>query len=67
MRRNFYEHMDVIGRQYATNYRNTHFFANLANNCANSLTYFSTQNLVSIFWSPNNMVAMMKNCVTIKN
>ena len=62
-RRDRHEQVDVIVGQHALDDRDVHLTTNLANNIADTLPQCITQNFESVFGNPNNMVAVVENCV----
>ncbi len=60
MRRNLHKHMNVISTQNTTDNFYIHLCANLANNGPNTFADIPPQHFVTIFWNPNDMVAMVK-------
>ncbi len=60
----FHKHVHMIARQNAADNPHPHLFANLADYIAHARTDFPGQNFVSVLWNPNDMITMMKNCVT---
>ncbi len=58
------EHVDVIAGKYAVDDRHAHFGTDLSDNLANPQTHLAMQHLEPIFRCPDEMIAMMKCCVT---
>jgi hypothetical protein len=58
------EHMDVIPRQQPVNDRDAHFGADLLVDFTHPLANLAVKNLEAIFRNLDNVVTVMKNCVT---
>ncbi len=50
--------------QHAANDLNTKTLTDLAQYITYTRTNFAFQNFVAVLWNPNNVITMMKNCVS---
>jgi hypothetical protein len=64
MRRNFHEHMHKLFGQYAGHDLDAEFFADLSDNRSYPFSQCAFQHFVAILRDPDDVVAVVKNCVT---
>jgi hypothetical protein len=60
----FHEHMDMFSRQNARDDLDTQFFAHLPDNRSYPVPQRAFQHLVAVFCDPDDVIPMVKNCVT---
>ena len=64
MRRNFHEHMHMLFGQYAGHDLHAEFFTDLSDNRSYPVSQCAFQHFVALLRDPNDVVAVVKNCVT---